>query len=151
MVHLLCFVQQRSQHFRIFSREIGSRLSFVHVWKSNFAFSRGRDLKQDLRNALRRQRYAGVHAAVYPRLVPSRREVGPGHGLRQQPFADAAGLLRASRRHCLRTGPALGRAEHEHGPAGAGGLAELPGPLLNALNLPLPLDPWKNISGVFIM
>lgn len=31
-----------------------------------------------------------------------RREVGPGHGLRQQPFADAAGLLRASRRHCGR-------------------------------------------------
>ena len=28
------------------------------------------------------------------------------------------------------------RQEHEHGPAGAGGLAELPGPLLNALNLP---------------
>lgn len=40
---VLCTATQPT--FQNFSREIGSRLSFVHVWKSNFAFSRGRDLK----------------------------------------------------------------------------------------------------------
>ena len=55
---------------------------------------------------------------------------------RHRKLVSAEGALGGRAVHLLRTGPALGRAEHEHGPAGTGGFAELPGPLLNALNLP---------------